>query len=206
MATTISDVDVSYPRGDSFFPRTVYLSKALGTSEATAQTTITVTEDVTPYTELSVWARKGSGGSNEWGFVGDYGVKGEHDHSFYPTHQAADLSTTPDSQGRMASEEVITVTPSLATAIEDSVSEETDSNGDPLQADSITSIKIFDDAGNEIGDVYSGSDESGVSEEKDIDITQYVDGPGWYDIEITPESITFLKARIFLDHVKETEG
>jgi len=85
---------------------------------------------------------------------------------------------------------------------------------DLLQGSTANNVQIFiddqpDSGGNteqEItGDLYGGSNDSGTAKDKELDISDYVDSPGWYRLKIVPDQASFVKSRVFLDHHKDTE-
>jgi len=55
------------------------------------------------------------------------------------------------------------------------------------------------------GDLYGGATDSGTAKDKELDISDYVDSPGWYRLKIEPDQPSFIKSRVFLDHHKDTQ-
>lgn len=56
------------------------------------------------------------------------------------------------------------------------------------------------------GDLYNGASNSGTPKDKGLDLSNYVDSPGWYRLKIEPDQPSFVKSRVFLDHKKESEN
>jgi PKD repeat protein len=51
-----------------------------------------------------------------------------------------------------------------------------------------------------------GNIDSGKPKDKGLDLSDYVDSPGWYRLKIKPDKPSFIKSRVFLDHHKDTEN
>jgi len=65
---------------------------------------------------------------------------------------------------------------------------------------------------NEITEEFYGTDSTGDGnidsdgpKDNELDISPFVDDPGWYRLKLVPDKPTFTKARVYLDHHKDTK-
>jgi hypothetical protein len=50
-----------------------------------------------------------------------------------------------------------------------------------------------------------GNIDSDGPKDNELDISPFVDDPGWYRLKLVPDKPTFTKARVYLDHHKDTK-
>lgn len=88
-----------------------------------------------------------------------------------------------------------------------------DISDDILEGQKAESVKLFIDTDPEseedtlieiTNDVY-GEPESFTDRDNEIDISEYIDDPGWYKLIVEPQSPSFVKSRVFIDHYKDGE-
>lgn len=121
----------------------------------------------------------------------------QHDHDMEPAHEK--------DSGRIQSAAIFENSSDSLDDITDSSSDRVSSVSDTMSTGStateLTDISIKPDGGS-----YTQiSSNTGTKKDKRIDITSHINGDGWYTLRLTPDAVTYLKSRVFLDHHKDSK-
>lgn len=202
-------------------------------SNATANISIPipVNTDLREY-DFEINATSNVDGGIDVSAEGDLWVYGEHSHDVEPVHDDSGiLFSAPGSDGsvNVTTRDWVYDTDSSSSSTVDSVSDNSSSTVDDVSdntqstvvsvsedlvaGNTANNVQIKIDGTDRTTDIY-GSSPSPNNQDAEINITDYFtdsDGDGkpdvgWHTVEIIPDSATFLKSRVFLDHKKDTNN
>lgn len=146
----------------------------------------------------------------------DWGVQwvdfGDHRHQVNPEHEPSSgaIFSSPGADGAIGDTANVlqdgfsNTKDSTVTSFSDVTADRVSDISDSVAAGSkANEVKIYIDGVDRTNDIY-GSSTSGTDKDNQLDVTQWLNTTGWHTVEIEPDTVSYLKGRLFLDHHKDS--